>query len=120
MPINIKKKLQHGMTVGQLKEILENFDDETPVLIGYDYGDHWHSQVADRIDEPDGPMVIEWSDYHNKFKVSTDYQTIEDAYEDNGLNDTDGVDDIEAHEKEVKEKVEQQYVEALVLGRQLR
>lgn len=31
------------VTVGQLKEVLDGFDDDTPVGIGYQYGDHWRS-----------------------------------------------------------------------------
>jgi hypothetical protein len=51
------------MTVGDLKEALARFDDDMPVAITYDYGDHCHRQVAlsPRLDEE--VLSAVWSEY---------------------------------------------------------
>jgi hypothetical protein len=51
------------MTVGQLREELARFDDDMPVAISYDYGDHCHKQVAYSPSLDPEVMKAVWSDY---------------------------------------------------------
>jgi hypothetical protein len=56
------------LTVGGLIELLQQYPEETPVYFGYDYGDHWHSEVADKIvSAREAP--VEHSEYHRMMKV---------------------------------------------------
>lgn len=74
------------LTVGELKELLDNFDDEMPVLFCYNYGDYWSTVVAETIgaDDVDEGKIF-WSSYHNKYKV-----VLNDDYSE--LTEEDGVD----------------------------
>jgi hypothetical protein len=62
------KNLEDAMTVGELRARLKDFDDDTPVLFSYNYGDHWHSQVASDIRDVCEDNV-KWSEYHQMFKI---------------------------------------------------
>src|SRR4051812_49375318 len=42
---------RQGMTVAQLREELEQFDDDKVVLFSYNYGDYWRTQVAERAQQ---------------------------------------------------------------------
>lgn len=64
------------MTVAELREELERFDDETEVMFAYDYGDHPHTIVADSIAEVDNGTVV-WSSYHRTYKVAEDEDEVE-------------------------------------------
>lgn len=65
----MSKKAHHTITVGELKELLEQFDDELPVLFSYDYGDHEHTTVAGTISSADAGKVC-YSSYHRMNKVA--------------------------------------------------
>lgn len=54
-----RKPLPHTMTVRELIEALEDFDDDTPVLLTSDYGDHCHTEQALGIDEVEQVEVEE-------------------------------------------------------------
>ena len=41
---------QHTMTVRHLKEVLSRLDDDLPVVLASDYGDHTHTTQLMRID----------------------------------------------------------------------
>lgn len=56
------------MTVQQLKEELNNLPDDMEVKFSYDYGDHWHTNVAERINNV-GIDFVTYSDYHRMDKV---------------------------------------------------
>lgn len=48
------------VTVGQLKNLLDDYDDDMPIGIGYRYGDHWKSTgvvVPNRAEE----KLVKWS-----------------------------------------------------------
>ena len=42
----IQRKLQCGLTVGELIDELRNYDNEAKVVFACDYGDHCHTQQA--------------------------------------------------------------------------
>jgi hypothetical protein len=59
------------MTAGELIAELQAFDAATPVYFGYDYHDHWHTEVAGSISKVEQKKV-EHSDYHDMMKVVDD------------------------------------------------
>ena len=63
------------MTVRDLIEHLEQFDDNQEVQIGYPSGDYWNTVVCSSITEVE-ERTVEYSDYHRKNKIS------DDSYED--------------------------------------
>lgn len=61
--------LKHNtMTVGELKRLLEGYDDEKLVFFAYNYADHWCTQVAANIFSATGEAVC-YSDYHQMCRV---------------------------------------------------
>jgi len=64
------------MQVKELIDILSRYDQEADVHFAYNYGDHWHSQVAPRVSQVfEG--VVEFSEYHRMDKLIDD----EDCYD---------------------------------------
>lgn len=59
------------MIVAELIEQLEQLDENMEVEFAYDYGDHWHSTIASRIDSI-SVRKVKHSDYHNQDKVVDD------------------------------------------------
>ena len=59
------------MTVRDLVERLEQFDDDTLVHFAYDYGDHCHTEVAPAVESVEEELVYH-SDYLNKDAVVED------------------------------------------------
>jgi hypothetical protein len=59
------------MKVSELKEILEDFDDDTEVYFAYNYGDYWHTTVADKVNEV-GMEDLVYSEYHQSMKICED------------------------------------------------
>jgi len=57
------------MNVRELKELLEDFDDDTTVRFSYDYGDHCHHHVAHEVQYLD-LLPVEKSEYVNDFIVN--------------------------------------------------
>ena len=51
------------MTVGELKEELNQYSDDAPVYFTYNYGDHCHTEVAQGITSIE-EGAIKYSDYH--------------------------------------------------------
>jgi hypothetical protein len=60
-----------ALTVGELKEMLEQYSDDTPVHISYNYGDHWHTHVAPKADMVEEVGIV-YSEYHNMDKLADD------------------------------------------------
>ena len=57
------------MNKAELVKLLnENFDDEDEVFFTYNYGDHWNSQVVQRVKYV-GSCNISWSEYHRMHKL---------------------------------------------------
>lgn len=61
--MSLKRDIDTAMTVGQLKEYLEDFDDNLPIYYQYPSGDYWHSVLASSIQGVEMAKV-EWSEYH--------------------------------------------------------
>lgn len=64
----LHRYLERAMTVKDLREALEDFDDDTPVVFQYNYGDHWRTEVAERVENVDEGEIV-WSAYHRSPKV---------------------------------------------------
>ena len=52
------------MNVGELIEILETYDEELEVHLSYNYGDHWRTIVAPKVEYVKKGRV-RWSSYHS-------------------------------------------------------
>ena len=64
------------MKVKDLIAELEGFDPEAEVHYEYNYGDHWRTHVAPRVNSID-IAVVEYSEYHRMDKIADD----EDCYD---------------------------------------
>ena len=56
------------ITVGALKQMLQNYDDNDLIAVSNKSGDYWRTQLASGIDSIE-TNVIEYSGYHNQFKI---------------------------------------------------
>jgi tRNA/tmRNA/rRNA uracil-C5-methylase (TrmA/RlmC/RlmD family) len=56
------------MQVKELIEMLGYMDQEADVHFAYNYGDHWRTQVAPKVDSV-GERVVEYSSYHSMDKI---------------------------------------------------
>ena len=65
------------MLVSQLIEQLQFMDQNAEVHFSYNYGDHWRTHVAPRVDRVD-EGVVEYSAYHSMDKMVEDD---EDCYD---------------------------------------
>ena len=70
------------MLVSELIEELQNMDPDAEVHFSYNYGDHWRTQVAPRVDSVDVGQV-KYSDYHRMPKVVEHDYDDDDSTEDN-------------------------------------
>lgn len=57
------------MTVQDLIQKLNNFDPNMEVKFSYDYGDYWHSKVAQGIKSVDTDTTF-YSEYHRMDKIA--------------------------------------------------
>jgi tRNA/tmRNA/rRNA uracil-C5-methylase (TrmA/RlmC/RlmD family) len=64
------------MQVKELIEMLGYMDQEAEVHFAYNYGDHWRTQVAPKVDNVE-QGVVEYSSYHSMDKIVDD----EDCYD---------------------------------------
>jgi hypothetical protein len=56
------------MQVKELIEMLQGLDPEAQVHYAYNYGDHWRTEVAPKVDRVDVGAVV-YSDYHRMDKM---------------------------------------------------
>lgn len=56
------------MKVKELIQALQLYDGDTEVQFSYNYGDHRNTEVSEPV-EIVGLESVQWSDYHNMFKV---------------------------------------------------
>lgn len=56
------------MKVAELIELLQMEDQNADVHFSYNYGDHWRTQVAPKVDSVETGYVVH-SDYHRMPKV---------------------------------------------------
>ena len=69
------------MKVAELIEELKYMDQDAEVHFAYNYGDHWRTTVAPRVDNI-SEGCVEFSDYHRMDKlVEEDYDDYEDEEE---------------------------------------
>jgi len=63
------------MQVKELIEMLQGLDPEAQVHYAYNYGDHWRTEVAPKVDRVDVGAVV-YSEYHRMDKmVENEYDT---------------------------------------------
>ena len=70
------------MLVSELIEELQNMDPDAEVHFSYNYGDHWRTQVAPKVDSVDVGQV-KYSDYHRMPKVVEHDYDDDDSTSDN-------------------------------------
>jgi hypothetical protein len=61
------------MLVKELIESLKYMDQDAEVHFAYNYGDHWRTEVAPKIDRVD-EGVVEYSEYHRMDKMVGEYE----------------------------------------------
>ena len=59
------------MTVKELIDLLQDFDENMEVKFAYNFGDYWGTEVASNVTEIDEGQV-RYSDYHRMDKVVDD------------------------------------------------
>jgi hypothetical protein len=57
------------MKVADLIEELKYCNPEAEVHFSYNYGDHWRTQVAPKVDSVEEAHVV-WSEYHSMPKIA--------------------------------------------------
>jgi hypothetical protein len=65
------------MLVKELIESLQYMDPEAEVHFAYNYGDHWRTEVAPKVDRVD-EGVVEYSEYHRMDKIASEDYDDED------------------------------------------
>ena len=65
------------MQVKELIEALQYMDPEAEVHYAYNYGDHWRTEVAPKVDRVD-EGVVEYSEYHRMDKIASEDYDDED------------------------------------------
>ena len=59
------------MKVGELKQLLDSYEDNTDVVVAYQYGDYWRTVAADDFDDIVVGLV-EKSERLRSWKIVTD------------------------------------------------
>ena len=67
------------MTVQELINTLQFMDQDAQVHFSYNYGDHWHTEVAPAVHSA-GSGLVKYSEYHRMDKLMDE----DDMYEDEG------------------------------------
>jgi hypothetical protein len=57
------------MTIKELIKILQEFDPDMEVKLGYNSGDYWGNVVCKKISDA-GVRSVEYSDYHRMDKIA--------------------------------------------------
>lgn len=66
------------LTVKELMEILADFDEEMPVVIGYPSHDYWGRMLVGEVGEHEvEERFVVWSNYHDQFQQIDDDETDE-------------------------------------------
>jgi len=74
------------MKVRDLIEELGYMDQDAEVHFAYNYGDHWRTEVAPKVDRVDEGKVV-YSEYHRMDKIMEDEYDIEFDDEGNEVKD---------------------------------
>ena len=64
------------MQVKELIEMLEGMNPEAEVHFSYNYGDHWRTEVAPKVDRVDEGAVV-YSEYHRMDKMLEEQYDVE-------------------------------------------
>ena len=79
---DLERYLQRCITVADLKQALEEYPDDMPVLFAYRANDHWGTEIAAAITDEPERVKVTWSGYHNTAKaVRPDHSRDENDYE---------------------------------------
>lgn len=73
----LQSRIRSAMTVGEMIEELQNFDENDKVVFGYDYGDHNSSQVREPVRYVEDQNV-QYSEYHKMLKEVPEDANLED------------------------------------------
>lgn len=76
----MKNKQIETMTVGKLKEYLEEFPDETPVVFSYPSRDYWKTELVGEINSAEYANV-KYTDYHRCFQIDKSEEDNEESQE---------------------------------------
>ena len=71
MASKLERYLDDAITVEELREMLDDYDDDTKVVLSYNYGDYQRTMVACAVTEVEEDSVC-YSDYHQMAKVDED------------------------------------------------
>ena len=64
------RRNNNQMTVGELKEILNDYPDETKVMFSYNYRDNCQTQVCKVPEQQPYIQSTVWSDYFNMYRIT--------------------------------------------------
>ena len=65
------------MQVKELIEMLQDMDQDAEVHYAYNYGDHWRTEVAPKVDRVH-QGIVEYSDYHQMDKLVEDEEVYDE------------------------------------------
>lgn len=57
------------MKVRELIEMLSKVDQDLHVYYEYPSGDYWRTKIAGEVNSLDAEGAVEWSSYHDRFRV---------------------------------------------------
>lgn len=83
----LKRYLERGLTVKELREALEEYDDDAKVVFKYNFGDYSRTLVVERAESIQNGSVV-WSGYHDLPRMVEEYGD-ERIGEDEELGDDD-------------------------------
>ena len=75
------------LTVSELIEILQDYDGDTKVMISHTAGDYWKTELASPIGDDVFTSQVEYSAYHNQYKVSKESDYEDDPEENEGTKE---------------------------------
>lgn len=74
------RTIDRAMTVGQLIEMLEDYDKDAVVVYQYPSGDYWRTVLASTVQEV-GQATVEYSEYHRQLSLVEDEDKCDDKEE---------------------------------------
>lgn len=71
MATELERTMGYALTVGQLRELLEDYSADTKVGFAYNYGDYWKTTVVDTVKGAE-EYPVTYSAYHSMLKLDTE------------------------------------------------
>ena len=70
MDMDLKRKLDNGLTVAELIDELQSMDPNARVVFTYPSGDYWRSELARVVETVDEAETrdVRWSEYHRELE----------------------------------------------------